>query len=438
MTRVILFLLLAAIRLESYSQDNAQLKMIRDYLHQAKPAGYDSTLQTVEYSKNGSLHYLYPLYQLFGEEPRFRKLLGKSDYYDMLSQSISFLQDYESALEFHRQEYDSVVDDVSLRQIGKLVNGFKDIQHVDARRYISYLARNYQVIMINEAHDKPLHRAFACSLLEDLYRKGYRYLALEMLNNRADHSLDKLTPLTGHYSDEPVAGEMIRIALDIGYNLVSYEDTNAVSHTPTERDSIQASNLYNVIRHDSSARILVLGGYGHIAERNLGPDYIPMGMAFKRMSGIDPLTIDQTDMTEEGDFAYGKAFYDTYIQRFNVSTPSIALIKDEPANITNNPLYDISVIHPRTTYRDGRATWLNLSGRRQPLYIKPAKNCFLVQAYYQFETFGNKPGRVIPADQSYIPTSKGNYLLYLRRGKYVILFRDMNYKVLASQHIEVS
>jgi hypothetical protein len=79
-----------------------------------------------------------------------------------------------------------------------------------------------------------------------------------------------------------------------------------------------------------------------------------------------------------------------------------------------------------------------MAGRRQPLYIKPTKkNCFLVQAYYQFETFGNKPGQVIPADQTYISTPKGNYLLYLRRGKYIILFRDINYQVLATQHIEV-
>jgi hypothetical protein len=198
-------------------------------------------------------------------------------------------------------------------------------------------------------------------------------------------------------------------------------------------------NIWNIIRTDSNARILIHAGYGHIAERNDGTEYIPMGMAFKKISGIDPLTIDQTNMTEESNFAYGKAFYDAYVQKFSLNSPSIALINDQPINPTNNGLYDLAVIHPPTVYRDARPAWLNLSGRRQSLYIKPAKkNTFLVQAYYQFETFGKKPAQVIPADQTYTPSSKGNYLLYLKRGKYVVLFRDMNYKILNTQHIEVN
>jgi len=108
-------------------------------------------------------------------------------------------------------------------------------------------------------------------------------------------------------------------------------------------------------------------------------------------------------------------------------------------NITNNSINDLSVIHPLTVYRDGRPIWLSLAGRRQPLYVKPAnKNTFFVQAYYQYESFGNKPGQVIPADQTYIPTNKNNFLLYLHRGKYIIIFRDMSYKILSTLHIEVN
>jgi hypothetical protein len=276
-------------------------------------------------------------------------------------------------------------------------------------------------------------------LLEDLYKRGYHYLAMEMLNNFANHSLDKLNYLTGHFSSEPVAGELIRTALDIGFKLISYEDTLPAEHTATQRDSIQALNIYRVIQEDSTAKILVYAGYAHIAEKNIGEDFIPMGMAFKKISGIDPLSIDQTDMTEDGDFEYGKAFYDSYIQKFPITSPSIALVKDEPLNVTYNQLYDLTVIHPRTSYRDGRPTWLSLGGRRQPFYINPQnKNTFFVQAYYQFESFGAKPGQVVPADQTYIPTSKGSYLLYLRRGKYIIIFRDMGYKILKTQHIEVN
>jgi hypothetical protein len=422
----------------SFSQTNRQLQYLREWVKANKPVGYDSTFNYLNLRSGNNLHYLYPLQKLFRDEKKFRVLLSDSGYYDALSQAVSIVGDYSSALEYQKMNYKTDVDEVSRRQIYKVIQGMKDIKHVDAEKFISFIARNYKVIMINEAHNKPLHRAFMLSLLDDLYKKGFRYLAMEMLNNSSDHSLDKLTSSTGYYSAEPVAGELIRTALDMGFTLVSYEDTLGYQHTATQRDSIQALNIYRTILRDSSARIIVFAGYGHIAEKG-NDEYIPMGMAFKKISGIDPLTIDQSSMTEESDFAFGKAFYDAYMQKFQLTSASVAMIDDQPVNVTQSELYDVTVIHPPTTYRDARPTWLGLNGRRQPTYIKPSnKNTFFVQAYYQFESFSNKPGQVVPADQTYIPTSKGSYLLYLRRGKYIVIFRDVQYKAMNTQHIEVN
>jgi hypothetical protein len=262
---------------------------------------------------------------------------------------------------------------------------------------------------------------------------------MEMLNPGPDQELSKLTYQTGQFTSEPVAGEMIRMALEMGFKLVAYEDANAVHHTPRQRDSIQAAHIYQILQADSSAKIFVYAGYGHIAEKSVSSDFVPMGMAFKKISGIDPLTIDQTDMTEGSNFSYGKAFYEAYLQKYPVSSPSIALSDDEPVNITGSELYDLTVIHPKTVYRDSRPTWLSLQNRRQPVYVKPSnKNTFLVQAYYQYESFNSKPGQVVPADQTYLQSGKGNYLLFLRRGKYILLFRDWKYKTLYTQHIEVN
>ena len=52
-------------------------------------------------------------------------------------------------------------------------------------------AEKYQIVMINEAHHVPQHRVFTYRLLEDLWQKGYRYLALEALSENAEHGLDK-------------------------------------------------------------------------------------------------------------------------------------------------------------------------------------------------------------------------------------------------------
>ena len=68
-------------------------------------------------------------------------------------------------------------------------------------------------------------------------------------------------------------------------------------------------------------------------------------------------------------------------------------------------------------------------GSRCSVKLK-TKDIFLVQAYYQFESFGTKPGQVVPADQTYFSYGNGVYTLYLRRGLYILIFRDMQYKTL--------
>jgi hypothetical protein len=421
------------------AQPNASLSKISHYVTTVNQGAFDSSYDDLHYLIGDNLHYLYPLYQLLGNNKKFAQEFTASVYYDLLSLSVSFVEDYEASLEYQGLADTSHISDVENRQIGKSIQLLKNIKNADAKRFISFIAPHYSVIMLNEAYNKPLHRAFAYSLLDDLYKKGFRYLAMEMLNPMPDQELTKLTFKTGHFAAEPVAGEMIRLALELGYKLVAYEDPKATEHTPTERDSIQAINIAQILKQDPEAKIFVYAGYGHIAKKSTTPDFIPMGMAFKKITGIDPLTIDQTDMCEESNFAFGKAFYNAYIDKFPISTPSIPLENDEPVNVTGNSLYDLTVIHPKTIYSDSRPTWLSLSNRRQPVFIKPSanKDIFLVQAYYQFESFGTVPGKVIPADQTYFSSGKGYYTLYLRRGLYILLFKNLNYKTVYTQHLEV-
>lgn len=437
--RTAVLLLSLALQHPSNGQISNELTDLKNFVGSIKPPIYDTALNTVTDRLGENIHYLYPLYQLLGSENKFRQKLTDGVYYDLLSQQLASTGDYSDALFYDHHVDTARVSEVENRQINKSIQVLKNIRNVDARRFIGFIAHNYRVIMLNEAYNKPLHRAFATSLLGDLYKRGFRYLAMEMLNPHAGADLDKLTYKTGQLTAEPVAGEMVRMALDMGFRLIAYDDPDAMIHTPRERDSIQAKNIYRVIQGDSLARIFVYAGYGHIAEKSTSPDFIPMGMMFKKISGIDPLTIDQTDMCEGSNFSYGKAFYEAYLQQYPVTSPSIALSDEEPVNVTGSDLYDLTVIHPKTEYRDSRPTWLALENRRQPVYIKPSgKNSFFVQAYYQLESFHATPGQVVPADQTFLRSAKGNYLLYLRRGQYILIFRDMDYKTLYTRHIEVN
>jgi hypothetical protein len=435
---ILLILLFVLSLIDSTAQPNPSLTSLQTYVTKVRPNVYDSSYNELHYLIGDNLHYLYPIYQLLGDSSKFIKKFSGPVYYDLLSQTVSFVGDYEAALEYQSKADTTRVTDVENRQIGKSIQLLKNIKNADAKRFISFIAPNYSVIMLNEAYNKPLHRAFAYSLLDDLYKRGFRYLAMEMLNPMPDQELAKLTYKTGHFATEPVAGELIRLALELGYKLVAYDDPQAMQHTPTERDSIQALNIARILKQDPDAKIFVYAGYGHIAEKSTTPDFIPMGLAFKKLTGIDPLTIDQTDMCEESNFSFGKAFYNAYLDKYPISSPSIPLDNDEPVNVTGSTLYDLTVIHPKTSYSYSRPTWLALSDRRQPVSIKPSNNnTFLVQAYYQFESFGTIPGQVVPADQTYFMTGKGYYTLYLRRGLYILFFKDMHYKTIYSQHLEV-
>ena len=387
-----------------------------------------------------NLHYLFPLYHAFKDEEKFKKIYSDKGYYDELSQYFAFAGDYRSALQYLVKSYDSV-DDATRRRVYRTAEGLKDIEHVNARHYITYAAKDRRVVMINEAFAKPLHRAFTMSLLADFYRLGFRYLAMEMLNNFSNHNLTKEGMRTGYYASEPVAGELIRSALEMGFTLVSYEDTAAAVHTANQRDSVQAANIYEVLRSDTTAKILVHASFAHISKKKGADGHIPMALALWRLSGIEPLTIDQTDMTEESNFAYGRVIYQAYTQKYTLKEPSIAVINNNPVNVTDKDLYDLCVIHPPTVFQDGRPTWLSLGGRRLPTYIKPSTpSVFLVQAYYQNEIDNNDntPWQLVPADQTYITGSKKSYLLYLKKGKYKIFFRDINYHILSALPIEVN
>ncbi len=424
----------------AFSQPVRPVQQLQDWLQKNTPSGYNPKFKHLTVAPQGNLQYLYPLWLGLKEPDKFREIYSVSGYNDEMSQLFSFAGDYKSALEYLVRNYDTLDDDTR-QKIYKSVEGLKHIQHVDARRYISFMAHAHRVIMVNEAYGKPVHRAFMLSLLGVMYRQGFRYLAMEMLNNNSNQSLSQLNIRTGHYSAEPVAGELIRAALAMGYKLVSYEDTAALGHTPTQRDSIQASNIYRILQQDDSAKILVYAGYAHISKKISADGYVPMGLAFQRISGIEPLTIDQTDMTEESNFSYGRVFYEAYLQRFPISTASVALFDNEPVNITNDDLYDLTIIHPPTVYKEERPEWLAFDGTRKALYVRPpAKNTFLVQAYYQSELAANdnRTGQLIPADQTYYPTAKNNYLLYLQKGNYAIVFRDLEYNVLNTLNIEVN
>jgi hypothetical protein len=247
----------------------------------------------------------------------------------------------------------------------------------DALTYLFQRAKEERIIIINEAHSKPLHRVFVESLLDSLYARGFRYLGLEALTPNADHSEDDMLdarlpergyPLnsryTGHYTREPQFGNLIRKALESGFEVFGYEKKWTVQQD-LERDLAQAHNVNKILDQDPEAKILLLCGHAHLVERagepkeNYGKARWMAGY-LKELTGIDPLSVNQEALTERAG-----APNSPYYSLIEAKEPAVLI--DHEGRPFNGPegfdKFDVLVYHPPTRYRYGRPEWLYRRGK---------------------------------------------------------------------------
>lgn len=362
----------------------------------------------------------------FGESELLLRLraqyAGSAAVQDMSGQLIgtyaSFLGDHEQALRYFDAAEDAApLDSTILASLHGQVA-------VDAVQALVRAADSVSVLFINEAHHVPAHRALTLALLEPLYERGFRYLAAETLAE-TDSLLQTRgypTQATGFYTNEPVFGELVRTALRIGYRLVPYE---AVGPDMTEdRETGQARKLYErIFRDDAQARVLVHAGYAHINEAGRLAGVPPMAVRFREITGIDPLTVDQTTLSERGDPAREPPLYPIVLQSYQPRRP--ILLSNEVGRFwsARPGVHDATVTHPRTVYEESRPSWLRVLGDRR-YFALPADVCgtadrCIVQARHAAED-----ENAVPVDALLIGGDAPARPLLLPRGEYRLVSRD--------------
>jgi hypothetical protein len=289
---------------------------------------------------------------------------------------------------------------------------------VDAFEAIAEAAGSAQVILINEAHHVPQHRAFTLQLLGALRQKGFTHFAAETLF--ADPELAERgypTPKTGWYSSEPLYGDLIRTALRQGYRVVHYEPEPVPGQGLPVRERGQAANLVErTLKENPQAKVLVHLGYSHNDERTAGPIRW-MATYFTEMTGIDPLTINQYAMTERSTPEREEPAYRWATEHGLVPRPVV--FRDGAGKLWSGMEgNDVMVFHPRSTYEHGRPTWLRMGGLRSPHPLQEdvcgaAPRC-LVQA-----RFANEGEDAIPVDQVIVEAGKPVPALMLPEGSFV-------------------
>jgi hypothetical protein len=322
---------------------------------------------------------------------------------------------------------------------------------VPALTYLPQLAKDYKVVFLNEAHNVPLTRSLTVQLLKQLHEQGFNYFAAETLYHTDTGLQQRGYPIatSGFYTREPVYAEMVRTALKLGYKVIAYEADD--DHSGDARERQQAEHLYEVLKHDPDAKLVVNAGYAHIQEKGKFLGGQSMAEHFRAMSGVDPLTIEQTMLIPHGDGFMDHPYYSAIVQSLNPTQPMVFLnAQGKPWSL--RPGYDVSVIFPATRERDGRPTWLALGNLRVP-YAVDGNLCqdrypCLVEARY-----ADEDDDAIPADRLVLDTIPlmmvGNVgittnnsdlasgELYLRPGRYRLSAVDQNGHVLYNAGINV-
>jgi hypothetical protein len=315
-----------------------------------------------------------PLYRLRRAEARYRRSASWWDAYaQMRSDHEHRLGNHAAALRFDDLRW---VPDGAAAESPRAASAAlpRGAHPVDAVRFLAAIADTARVMMLNERHHAGADRLLTLRLLPALRKAGYRYLAAEAFSHtdsglaRRGYAVERTT---GYYTDDPVFGAVVREALRLGYVLVPYEaqrtqEDTADGHTPQQRrDSIQARNLYEaVFRRDPAAKVLVHAGYSHVLEE-VSPSWSPMALYFRRLSGIDPVTVDQTRLSERSAPEYEHPAYRAAGAAGLVGDAPVVLL--DSAGRPYSPAafrVDVQVINPRTTYVSGRPGWMALGGTR--------------------------------------------------------------------------
>lgn len=313
----------------------------------------------------------------------------------------------------------------------------EDAAALDAIPAIVAAAKGRQIVILNESHHMARNRAFALELARALRVEGFDTFAAETFGDVAKTvALGYPTWDTGFYTAEPVFGELVRGVLELGYTPVAYEaQARAPGGDVTERikrrEIEQAQNLFErVFQKNPQARLFAYVGYSHATEDwqtlSDGSELAWMAARLAKLTGIDPLTIDQTVGLARSEPAFENPHWRRAEERGLLTGPRVFRLAAGAFFTTGNfaNKVDMQVFHPRSTERYGRPDWLAAGRTAVPLPKELAGELakgerLLVQAFH-----ADEGPDAIPADQFVVQGDPILPRLLLRKGEYRLVLQD--------------
>ena len=295
---------------------------------------------------------------------------GGEGYWYFLAQLESFIGNHATALSYVDPEPYS-------RQ-----NSFQDfpspVTSVAAAEYVVERARDHRIVMVNERHHASTDRLLTMELLAPLAEQGFRYFAIETVwSGDPVNARGYPIPQTGYYVNDVVFAEVVRLAIELGYQIIAYEreqgqetSTNipaSVTSSFARRDWVQAKNIVNrVFDIDADAKLLVQAGYDHIRESSTEV-WPTMARFLRESTGLDLLTVDQTVYSERSRPEVEHPLRTRARELGLLGEEAVVLVDSEGQPSPPDDSVDLVVFGITTRYADGRPTWMSMGGRRQAI-----------------------------------------------------------------------
>jgi hypothetical protein len=348
------FLAMFFIVSEAVCHENNDSKQIENYLMKINEFNFAVMAEI----KGKTLHEEITILE------RFLKENNKDpDIYDFLLQNLSIKY---SILGDHKNS----VKLAESRTVYKAPKSYEldGFYPVDAVEFISKKAGNYDVVVINEAHNMSNHRTLTYKVLSELWSKGYRYLAVEGLSENAENLVHEnyILKTSGFYTNEPVFANLLIHAKKIGFKLVSYDYFNVKKNFNIKNREIFAAETIDkkIFKLDKDAKIVIHVGYSHAKK---SPQWLAGILAQQQKRKI--LSIDQTTEIKEVKVS-------TAPNNIKLSEPSIYENDDKEAWSLDKQNYDLTVVWPATTYKNNRPIWQKLNRIAHPFNTKFCSNNF--------------------------------------------------------------
>ena len=203
-------------------------------------------------------------------------------------------------------------------------------------------AMTTQIVIFNEAHMMPLHRAGIFGMIEALAEAGFTHYAYESFGEDiTDRTEAFIRADDVFYSNDPMHARLLRRLKARGIKLIPYEDDR-----PEDREIAQSLNLKErVFDKDPNAKLIVVGGWDHVIEHRYNEAGGMMAREVKERIGHDPLTISQTDCYSTSD---APVLTTTRIGRDGEEAPFT--------------LTDYMIGHPPLTFTKNRPDWRRALG----------------------------------------------------------------------------